>query len=71
MILMKQIITTKKGTTYERNGRDKKYDTMLWTRFNSEKAFQLKKIAEENNSSLSTFIRDILEDYLEKYKVEL
>lgn len=71
MMNVKQTITTYKGTTYERKAKEKKYDTMLWTRFNSEKASQLKKIAEENNSSLSTFIRDILEDYLEKYKVEL
>ena len=62
---MKQIITTKKGTTYERNGREKKYDMMLWTRFNGDKVEQLKKIADEKGISLSTFVRNILEDYLE------
>ncbi|MBR5303475.1 MAG: hypothetical protein IKU37_01445 [Candidatus Gastranaerophilales bacterium] len=62
---MKQIITTKKGTTYERNAREKKYDTMLWTRFSSENVEKLKNIASDKGISLSTFVRNILEDYLE------
>jgi len=63
---MKQTINRTDGITYERKVREKKYDTMLWTRFNGDKVEQLKKIAEKQGTTLSILIRTILEEYIEK-----
>ena len=62
---MKQIITTKNGTTYERKAKEKKYDIMLWTRYNSEKAKKLEEISKKQGVSLSILIRNIIDEYLE------
>lgn len=61
---MKQTITTKTGTTYERTVKEKKYDTVIAIRINEKDYKKLTKIANKENIKVRTLIREILEDYL-------
>lgn len=63
---MKQIITTKKGTTFERNGKDKIYDVKMWFRYTKEKSEKIDVIAKQKGLKTSTFLRQIIDEYLEK-----
>lgn len=62
---MKQIITTKKGTTYERNWNVKEYYGHLNIRIDIETLNKLKNIANEKKINYSDIVRDLIKDYLE------
>ena len=64
--MAKQKITTKNGVSYERNGKDKVYDTVIYARFNSAKAKKLDEIANKKGIKTSSLIRNILEEFLDK-----
>ena len=63
---MKQIITTKDGITYEREGKPVIYDTKIWCRYKSENSKKLDKIAKEKGITTSVLMRNILDEYLER-----
>ena len=65
---MKQIITTKNGTTYERETKDKKYSTKVSIRFAEDTIEDLKEIALEEDTKYNTIIRNLTEKYVEDYK---
>lgn len=67
---MEQIITTKNGTTYKREGKDKKYSTKVSIRFSDNTIEDLKKIALEKKTKYNTIIRNLTEKYVEDYKNE-
>lgn len=62
---MKQIITTKNGVSYERNGKDKVYDTIIFARFKKEQKERLDEIAKMNGTTTSVLIRNVMEQYIE------
>ena len=62
---MKQIITTKKGTTYERNWNVKEYYGHLHIRMDVETLNKLKDIANKKQIKYSDIVRDLIKDYLE------
>ena len=68
---MKQIITTKKGTTYEREPKDKKYSAKVSIRFAEDTIEDLKEIALEEGTKYNTIIRNLTEKFVEDYKNEL
>lgn len=65
---MKQIITNKNGTTFERKCKDKVYDTKEWCRFKTENSNKLKEIAKEKGITKSVLMRNILEEYIYNYE---
>ena len=68
---MKQKITTKNGTTYERTIRDKRYSIKVTIRFAEDTIEDLKNIAFEKGTKYNTIIRRLAERYVEDYKNEL
>lgn len=63
---MKQIITTKNGTTYERNWDVKEYYKYLNIRINEDTMQKLRKIADKKQVKYSDIVRNLIEDYLVK-----
>lgn len=63
---MKQIITTYKGTTYEREVKDfEDYDTNLNIRYKKQKINKLKEIAEKKQLNYSDIVRGLINNYIE------
>ncbi len=63
---MKQIITTYKGTTYEREVKDfEDYDANLNIRYKKEKINKLKQIAENKQINYSDIVRKLIDAYIE------
>ena len=63
--MAKQKITTKNGISYERNGKDKIYDTIIFARFKKEQKKRLDEIAKMNGTTTSVLIRSVMEQYIE------
>ncbi len=63
---MKQTITNKNGTTFERKMKPIIYDTRVWCRYKTENSNKLDKIAKQQGITTSTLIRNILDEYLER-----
>ena len=68
VMIMKQIITTKNGTTYEREVKDKKYSTKVTIRFAEDTIEDLKEIALKEETKYNTIIRNLAEKFVEDYK---
>lgn len=64
--MTKQVITTKNGTTYERNWDVKGYYTHLNIRINEDIMQKLRKIADKKQLKYSDIVRNLIEDYLIK-----
>lgn len=63
---MKQIITNKNGTTYERNWNVKEYYKHLNIRINENTMRKLRDIADKKQVKYSDIVRNLIEDYLVK-----
>lgn len=63
---MKQVITTKKGTTFEREWDVKGYYKKLNIRIDDETFNKLKSIAIENQTKYSDIVRNLIKKYVEK-----
>lgn len=66
---MKQIITTKKGTTYEREWNVKSYYSHINIRIDENALNKLRKIAKKRNLKYSDIVRDLIDEYIGKEEV--
>lgn len=61
-------IERKDGIIYERKKKEKEYDTKLNIRINQKVIDSFKEIAKNENIKYQMLIRNILEEFVEKYK---
>ena len=61
-------IERKDGIIYERKKKEKEYDTKLNIRINQKVIDSFKEIAQNENIKYQMLIRNILEEFVEKYK---
>ena len=61
---MKQTITTKNGTTYQRNIKENNYDKIISMRISNDVYEKLVKLADLKVIKPRTLIREILEEYV-------
>lgn len=61
---MKQIITTKKGTTYERNWDVKSYYSNLNIRIDTDTMCKFKKITQSKGLKYSDVLRQLIQEYI-------
>ena len=63
-----ETITRHDGITYTRKKRNKNFDCHLNIKFHKDKIEQLKKIAELKKTNYNQLLRDLIYDYIDKYK---
>ena len=63
---MKQIITTYKGTTYERERNVNSYYTHLHIRIDEDTINKIRCVADEKGVKYSDIVRNLIKDYLDK-----
>lgn len=63
---MKQVITTKKGTTFEREWDVKGYCSHIHIRIDNKTFDELRTIAQNKNEKYSDIIRQLIKEYISK-----
>lgn len=61
-------IERKDGIVYQRKKKEKEYDTKLNIRINQKLIDSFKEIAQNENIKYQMLIRNILEEFVQKYK---
>ena len=63
-----ETITRCDGITYKRKKRNNNFDCHLNIKFHKEKIEQLKKIAQLEKTNYNQLLRNLIYDYIDKYK---
>ena len=61
---MRQIITTKKGTTYERNWDVKSYYSNINIRIDADTMCKFKEITQDKGLKYSDVVRQLIQEYI-------